>query len=128
MRRITDPSRFVDVQTDIVPLDDQGLPRVDPDPNPDRPIRQSRLHLPRRIEGIRSPSERDKERIALDPELNPTMSRDRVTDPFAMALKLGAIALAAELLEQPRRALDISEHERDRPGRQSERLTVTSVR
>ena len=47
------------------------------------------------------------------------MSRNRATDPLAMQLKLRAIALAAELLQQPRRALDIREQKGDRPRRQS---------
>ena len=85
------------VQTHIVPGHNQRLASVNPDPHPDPPFRKGHLHIARRTDRVRSPPERDKERVPLGPELKPTMSRDRATHPPAMALKLHAVALAAEL-------------------------------
>ena len=96
MRRVTDPRRPMHVQTHIVPGHDQWLASVNPDPHPDPPIRKRHLHIGRRTDRVRSPSERDKA-VPLGPELKPTATRDRATHPPAMALKLHTVALAAEL-------------------------------
>ena len=61
----------MNIQTDIVPGDNQRLPRVDPDPHPDRPIRQRGLDLARRAKRIRRSRKRDKEGIPLGPDLTP---------------------------------------------------------
>ena len=74
------------------------------------------LRRDRRAHGIAGAREHDEERVALRAQLVTAMRRDRAADDPAVLVKDVGVAVA-KTLEQPRRALDIAEQQRDRAGR-----------
>jgi hypothetical protein len=126
VRRRADPRRAVHVHADIVPADHPRLPCVHPHPDPHdhtarpRTSGESPLRRHRRAHGITSAHKRNEERIALSAHLVTAMRRDRTANDPAVLVKDVREALA-EVLEQPRRPLDIAEQQRDRPSRKRHR-------
>ena len=92
-------------------------PHLEPTVVRPRVSRELSLRLdgcPRRIVGT---AERDEEGVPLRVDLAAARIGRRPADDPAMILERTAIALAAELPKQTRRALDVGEQERDRSAR-----------
>ncbi len=76
------------------------------------PVRQRALSVLGSRHRIRGTAERDKERVALRIDLDAVVRRERGPQTAAMLVQRVAVTVA-ELLQQPRRALDIREEQRD---------------
>ena len=124
VRRLADAPAAVDGDPDIAVATKRRLARVQPHPH-------SRLHLARPPFGCeralgrygrrdRAPRARkdSEQRVAGRVDLGTTPSFDRAPQYLPLLLEQRAVAVTTEPLEQPRRALDVSEQERDRPLRQ----------
>ena len=71
--------------------------------------------------------ERDEERVALRVDLDAAVPRERVPQhPPVLGQRL-RIPLRAELVQQPRRALDVREQEGDRAGGEIRTSVTTST-
>src|SRR5439155_14027814 len=118
-----DPRGEVDRKTDIAAVAQSRLACIEPHAHPNQSL--MRPHLPRehtlrlrRCRDSRSGTAKDREeRVALPVDLDPSvLLEDRAKQLVVPAEQL-AVALAAKLLEQPRRALDVREQEGDRAAR-----------
>ena len=67
-------------------------------------------------ESVAGARKRDEERVALRVDLVSAVSVERLAEQALMIGHDGAVGIA-ELLDEPRRALDVGEEERDRAGR-----------
>ena len=112
-----DPCAPVDIQAHIPLLAQPRLAGVQTHAHPDRAIRKGALSVLGSRHRIRGTAERNKERIALGIHLDPVVRRERSSQTAAMLEQRVAVTIA-ELLQQPRRALDIREEQRDDPHRQ----------
>jgi hypothetical protein len=110
------PSGAVHVDPDVPLVGQQRLAGVDPHPHQHRTL-QRRLRVPRRSQRIRRARERDEERIALRIHLDAAPPRERVAQHPPVLRQRIRVRLA-ELVQQPRRSLDVGEQERDGAGRQ----------
>ena len=117
-----DPRSPMDGEAGVAPVGGHGLARVQAHANPDlnslRPVvrHERALTLDRSEEGVARARERDEERVALRVDLVSAVSVERLAEQALMVGQHGAVVLA-ELLDEPRRALDVGEEERDRAGR-----------
>jgi hypothetical protein len=94
-------------------------PGVHAHPHPHPPAGETRLRLGGRRERARRRRKRDEKRIALRVDLDAPVPLDRFSNRHPVRVERGRVRLGAELVEQPRRALDVGEEERHRPGRKS---------
>ena len=123
MARRADPRRADDVEPEVALVADRRLAGVQPHPHPHRRAVGPRVGLERALggdrgaDGVPGAAERVEERVALRVDLRAAVGGERLAhDPAVVARHLGVGV--AELLEQPGRALDVGEHERDGSGRQ----------
>ena len=110
-----DPRRPMHIDPDVAAVGHQRLTRVHAHPHPDGAV-QSLLTLRRSGKRIRRPRKRDEERIPLRVHLDAAMPRERASQHPPM-LRQRIRVCVAQLVQQPRRALDVREQERDRPTR-----------
>ena len=106
------------VVADVALLCQQRRPGVQPDPHPDRARSERLRHRRRRSERARRRREREEERIALRVDLDATLGSAGLADHAPVLGERVGVRLGAELVQQPRRALDVGEEERDRAGRE----------
>ena len=76
------------------------------------------LSCSRRFERSRRRWKRDEERVALGVDLDPVLALERLTQDGPVFGKRGCVTVRAELVQQPRRSLDVGEEERDRAAGQ----------
>ena len=86
-------------------------------PHPHRPARERALRLSGRRHRVGRTRKGDEERVALRVDLDPVVPPPRLPQRAAVLGKHLRIPVA-QLLEQPRRPLDVGEEERHRPGRE----------
>ena len=117
----TDSGRAVDVQADVALSCPNRLAGVDAHPVPDgdsvgpRPLGHGPLAVDRGLDSRSGALEDEVQPIASRAPLERTMSRERLADQPVVIGQHRRIAVAQDL-EQPRRALDVGEHEGDRSG------------
>ena len=114
--RSRDPRRSMDVDADIAVLRQQRLARVDTHPHPDRAV-QRLAGFPRSRERVRRTRERDEEGVALRVDLDAVVARERRAQHLPVLGQRVRIRLP-ELVQKPRRALDVREEEGDRAARE----------
>ena len=100
----------------------ERLPGVDADSNSNRlalpgVLGQRALRPRRGVHRLTRICEREVERIALHLDFDSSVCRERLPQQAAVVLERAHVRLLAQLLEQPRRALDIGEEQRDRAAR-----------
>ncbi len=88
-------------------------------PDTNRSALQSFRYQTGGLQRVRCPREGQEERVALRIDLCPAKRRTRLTDDPPMLAEHGGVRIRTELVEQPRRALHISEHERHCPRGQT---------
>ena len=114
--RCGDPGRPVDVGSDVALVGDERCPRVQPDPNADRPRGEPVRDRLRRLERPRRGGEGDEEGVPLRIDLDAAVRRARIPHHPPVLGERVRIRLGAELVQKPRRALDVGEEEGDRAG------------
>ena len=112
-----DARASVHVDSDVSLLGYTRLAGVEPHPDADRPIGQAALGVHGRGSRVRRPRERHEERVTLRIDLDTVVGRTgRAHDP-AMIVERIAVPVA-ELVQQPRRPLDVREEERHHSTRE----------
>jgi hypothetical protein len=104
----------VDVGADVPFVGEVRGAGVDADPDTDRPVRQSFYGLGRGAQRSTRRRERYEERVTLCVDLDPAARRERTAQHAPVLAERIGIRLGTELVQQPRRALDVSEEERHR--------------
>ncbi len=113
-----DPRRAVDVLADVALVGDVRSAGVHAHPEPDRALAEV-LDDPRsRPYRSRSGREGEEERVALGVDLHPVVRGGRGPHQPPVLEQRRGVRLGPELVQQPRRALDVGEQERHRPRRQ----------
>jgi hypothetical protein len=112
-----DPGGEMNVETDVALLCDCGRTRVQAHPDANRPAAERRLGVRSRGDGLACVFEDDEERVALRADLDPAVCRERLAQQPPV-LRERARVLVPELVQQPRRALDVREQQRDRSARE----------
>ena len=112
-----DAGGAVDVEADVLGRVERGLAGVDPDPDPDRAAVEPTHRLADGADGGLGGGERVEERVALVVDLVAVERRAGLAHDPAVLGERVTVGVDAELLEQPRRALDVGEHQRHRPRR-----------
>ena len=112
----------MDVEAGVQIAGDEGLAGVNADPYPDRfalPCVPGRapLGIRRRQHGRARIGEGEVKGVAVHLHLDPAMSGDRLAEEAAVVLERPHVDLLAEILQQPRGALDIREDKGDRAAR-----------
>ncbi|CAN5296444.1 hypothetical protein BH09ACT13_BH09ACT13_04620 [soil metagenome] len=119
----SDPRRAMHSHADVALLADDGLTRVQPHPHADLAtvgpvvLGERALRDDRRSESRIRTREREEERVSLRVDLAPAALGRGLADGALVLCPDGAVALA-QVLEQPRRPLDVGEEECDGAGRQ----------
>ena len=109
------------IQPEIFVADQRCLARVQPDADADRAAVRPLVRVQALLDGgragtrLQSAPEHDEEGITLGPKLVAAVGGERLALDRVMGEKDVRVALA-ELLDQPRRSLDIAEKECDRAG------------
>jgi hypothetical protein len=122
--RVADARGLVDGEPDVAVCSDAGLAGVQPHADAHlhvvRPVVLGERELPGGggLERRAGAAEDDEERVALGVDLDPANLRERRAQEAVVRREHVAVAVAAELLEQTRRALDVREQEGHGPGRQ----------
>ena len=111
-----DPRRPMHVEPHVSLVGPERLTRVQPHPHPHRATRKRDLRLRGGRHCIGRTRESDEEGVALRVDLDPLVPLPSVAQSTAVLGKHLRIPVA-QLLEQPRRPLDVGEEERHRPGR-----------
>jgi hypothetical protein len=122
-----DPGRSVHVHAEVGVVPDKRCTRVDSNPDADRTLGEAFLRRTGRFDRVRRGGECDEEPITRCIHLHTAVSAECFAKNPAMVLDHVAVGAVAELLEQPRRAFDVAEQERDRPGRKLARGHTSSV-
>src|SRR2546423_11617964 len=110
-----DPRGSVEVRADIPLLRQYRRPGVKSHPH--RKLELA-LSLTRRLERTWRGRKGDEERVTLRVDLDAGVVLERLPQDAPMLGQRVRIALLAELVQQPRRPLDIRKEERNRPARQ----------
>ena len=113
-----DPGRSVHIEADIPLLAQVRRPRVDANPHPDRAGGELFHRLRSGPHCPRSCGERDEERVSLRIDLCSAVSTERLAQDAAMLRERMRVPIRAQLVQQPRRALHVSEEEGDRSRRE----------
>ena len=121
-----DPRRDVDVESDVALVDELGLARVEADPHPQNTLRRPPLPADRALEvdggrdRVPGAGEDEKRAVPGPVHLVPVPTARRLAHELPQARADRPVTLS-ERVQEPRRALDVGEEERDRPGRQPPR-------
>ena len=116
----------MDVEADVALVDELGLARVEADPHPQDALRRPPLRADRALEvdGRRdrvAGAGEDEERAVPGPvHLVPVPTARRLPHQLPQARADRPVPVS-ERVQEPRRALDVGEEERDRPDRQPPR-------
>ena len=107
----------MDVESDVPLVGQERVTRVDAHPHPRLTRDKGSLRVLRRGQRVVCVGEGDEEGVALRTELDPAMPAYSI--PYqAVVLGENIDVFAPELLEQPSRAFDVREQERDGSGRE----------
>ena len=101
----------VDVDPDVALFGHDGLARVKPHADADRPVAKRRLPVRGGCDRVGGARECDEERVALRVDLDAAVPCERVPQRTTVLAQQLRVVLAV-LVEQPRRALDVREEER----------------
>ncbi len=104
-------ARTVHVDADVPLVGDGRLPGVQPDPDRHRPAPQRLLDVRGCGDGIGRSRKGDEEGVALRVDLDPPMGSDHLPHDLAVRDEHVGVPIA-ELVQEPRRTLDVREHER----------------
>ena len=116
--RGADPGAAVDVEADVALGGDDGLAGMNPHAHAHRASAQSaRCASAAASTASRAPRERAEERVALCVDLDAAVCGDGIAYQAPVLRECVRIRLP-EALEQPRRALDVGEEQRDRAAEQ----------
>ena len=107
----------MDVDADVALLRHERLAGVDAHAHAHRPVRERALRRLGRRERVRRPREGDEERVALGVDLDARRGAERLAQHAPVLAEHVRVAVA-ELVQQPRRALDVGEEERDGAARE----------
>ena len=112
----------MDVEAGVQVPGDERLPGVDADPHPDRlalpgVLGERLLRLRSRAHSRARIGEGEVEGVALHLHLDPATGDEGLPEQSAVVLERAHVGFLAELLEQPRRALDVREEQGDRAAR-----------
>jgi hypothetical protein len=113
VRGSRDPSRPVQVGSDIAPLCQKRRACVYSNPHADVATVQSLVRVGGGRERVLRRHERHEEGISLSVDLDPAVPRKRIPQPSAMVPERLAVALVTQLMQQPRRAFDVRKQEGD---------------
>jgi hypothetical protein len=108
----------VHIDPDITLLSYMWRPGMDPNSHLDRTGSQALDRLRGRLERSRRRRESHEERVALRVHLDSAMSGEGLAQDAAMLVKRLRVLNSAQLTQQPGRALNVSEEEGHRPGRE----------
>src|SRR6266487_2073445 len=111
----SDACRAMDVRADVALLREQR--RAGVETHPDRQL-ELRLCGAGGVKGSGRSRERNQERVALRVHLDAAASPGRLTQNAAVLRERIRIVLRAELLQEPRRPLDVGEEKGDRARRE----------
>jgi hypothetical protein len=117
MPRRRDAGRSVDVRSDVALLGDVRRPGVDPHAHADRSGRKHLLRFGGGGKRGRRGGERDEEGVALRIYFDPAVADKRLTQGAAMLGQRVCVSIGTQLLQKPRRALDVGEDKSDGPAR-----------
>ena len=123
MRRRRDAGRAMDINAHVTRRTDLRLARVQAHAHAHADAvgpglgGQRALRLDHGLEGIRGAREGHEERVAVGADHAPMMLLKRLEQKLVLLRQHGGIFLA-QLLQEPRRAFDIGEEERDCAGRE----------
>ena len=112
-----DPSSAVDVVSDVALVGDERRPGVEAHADVDRAGRQRLGECCCCSESTGRRGEGEEEGISLGVDLDPALCRARLPDDAAVLGERFGVRFGAELVEEPRRALDVGEEECDRASR-----------
>ena len=118
MRRSCDPCRAVYLEPHIAGLADGHLARVHTHPNSQPELGQRHLRLTRRRQRVGGIGKCDEERISSRIHLDAAVRRPGHPRHPMVPRQQFPICRRTEVVQQPRRALDIGEHKRHRPSRE----------
>jgi hypothetical protein len=113
----SDPGDTVEFHADVIAVPDGRFPGVkahsDPDGRLERPLvgGQSPLRLDRRPDRACRTPEDEEVGVALATELSPSMHRNCLPQHVGMLSLQIPVLICADLLDQPRGALDVGEEE-----------------
>jgi len=113
-----DAGRTVDVTTDVALLGEKRRTGVQTDPHLDLPRREGLRHLSRGSKGPWCGGEGEEEGVSLRVDLDPVVASAGFADDPAMLRQGIRVALGAELMQEPRRPLDVGEEEGDSASRE----------
>jgi hypothetical protein len=111
-----DPGGPVDVDPPVVVPARSALPGVEPHPDPDLGIGEIALGGHGRPDGADRRGEHHEEGVAFGPDLGAAAGGDCPPHDLGVGILELLVAIAAELLEEPRGPLDVREQKRDGPG------------
>ena len=111
----------MDVEAGVESVADRRLARVQADPDSDRLVgpvvgRERALGLRRGRDGIARALEGDVEGVALQLDLDPAVAGEDLAQEAAVLGERLHVALAAELLQEASRPLDVGEEQGDGAG------------
>jgi hypothetical protein len=112
-----DAGGAVDVEADVLRWIERRLAGVDAYADPDRALGEAAHCFADGADGGLGRGEGVEERVAFVVDLVALVSGARIAHDAAVLDEGVAVPVGAELLEQPRRALDVGEHQRHRPRR-----------
>src|SRR5215218_2337127 len=113
-----DSSGPVDIDSDISLLGNVRRACVDAEANADRSLSQSCLRLSRRLQRTRRRREGNEEGVSLRVDFDAAVGGESLADHASMLAERLRVTLRTELMQELRRAFDVSEDERHRSGRQ----------
>ena len=118
----------VDVRSDVALVGDVRCPGVDPHAHADRSGRKHLLSFGSGGNCGRRCGERDEERVALRIHFDPVVANERLTQGAAMLRQRVCVGIGTQLLQEPRRALDVGEDKSDGSGRKLARHAAIQSR
>ena len=116
--RCGDPRRHVDVLADVALRREERRPRVAADTQPERARRELPRDLLRRLHRACRGREDEEECVPLRIHLDPVVRAACPPHDTPVRIEGCRVIIGPELAQQPGRALDVREEERDGPGRE----------
>ena len=118
----------VDVRSHVALVGDVGRPGVDPHAHADRSGRKHLLRLGGGGDCGRGGGEREEERVALRIHFDTVVLEERPAQCAAMLGQRVCVGISTQLLQEPRRALDVGKDKRDGSGRKLARHASIQAR